>query len=526
MADLPVRFEERMKALLGEEYPAFAASYDKERVQGLRFNSLKFPDRIRIQDAVGSRENREAGKTGEAKEIREAKAVCEARAVCEAKVTWEEAGAAETAKQIGQETGFTLERIPWVKEGYYYSGSSRPGKHPYHEAGLYYIQEPSAMAVVELLDPRPGERVLDLCAAPGGKSSHIASRMKGSGFLLSNEIHPARARILSQNMERMGVRNAVVSNEDAQSLAGTFDHFFHKIVVDAPCSGEGMFRKDEEARSQWSEEHVKMCAARQGEILDHAASMLAPGGRMVYSTCTFAPEENEGTVLAFLRRHPEFCTEQVPAYSGFTKGKPQWAGPEAEGWGLERTFRIMPHILEGEGHFMAVLRKEGEPETAVKAGNRDQLYLDGRKRKEVFRDYEPFIRDTLSEPDTFLERKEYVLFGDQLYLMPADMPDMKGLKILRPGLHMGTLKKNRFEPSHALALALRKEEAQCFWELSPSGDSIIRYLKGEALSEDAGTPEGCLKGWVLVCTGGFSLGWAKYAKGMLKNHYPKGLRWN
>ena len=161
-----------------------------------------------------------------------------------------------------------------------------------------------------------------------------------------------------------------------------------------------------------------------------------------------------------------------------------------------------------------------------RAGNRDQLYLDGRKRKEVFRDYEPFIRDTLSEPDTFLERKEYVLFGDQLYLMPADMPDMKGLKILRPGLHMGTLKKNRFEPSHALALALRKEEAQCFWELSPSGDSIIRYLKGEALSEDAGTPEGCLKGWVLVCTGGFSLGWAKYAKGMLKNHYPKGLRWN
>ena len=319
MADLPVRFEERMKVLLGEEYPAFAASYDKERVQGLRFNSLKFPDRIRIQDAVGSGENREAGKNGEAKEIREAKAVCEA------KVTWEEAGAAEAAKQIGQETGFTLERIPWVKEGYYYSGSSRPGKHPYHEAGLYYIQEPSAMAVVELLDPRPGERVLDLCAAPGGKSSHIASRMKGSGFLLSNEIHPARARILSQNMERMGVRNAVVSNEDAQSLAGTFDHFFHKIVVDAPCSGEGMFRKDEDARSQWSEEHVKMCAARQGEILDHAASMLAPGGRMVYSTCTFAPEENEGSIAAFLGRHSGFCLEEVDGYEGFTRGNAGWA---------------------------------------------------------------------------------------------------------------------------------------------------------------------------------------------------------
>ena len=268
------RFEERMRVLLGDEYPAFAASYDKERVQGLRFNSLKFPDGR--QDAVGSGKDREVGKSGENGEDKE---------------TWEEAGAAEAAERVRQETGFTLERIPWVKEGYYYSGDNRPGKHPYHEAGLYYIQEPSAMAVVELLDPRPGERVLDLCAAPGGKSSHIASRMNGIGFLLSNEIHPARARILSQNMERMGVQNAVVSNEDAQSLAGTFDHFFHKIVVDAPCSGEGMFRKDEEARSQWSEEHVKMCAARQGEILDHAAAMLAPGGRMVYSTCTFAPEE-------------------------------------------------------------------------------------------------------------------------------------------------------------------------------------------------------------------------------------------
>ena len=261
MTDLPVRFEERMRALLGEEYPAFAASYDKERVQGLRFNSLKFPDGR--GDAAGS------GKDGKDKG------------------TWEDTGAAEAAERVRQETGFTLERIPWVKEGYYYSGDNRPGKHPYHEAGLYYIQEPSAMAVVELLDPGPGERVLDLCAAPGGKSSHIASRMKGTGFLLSNEIHPARARILSQNMERMGVRNAVVSNEDAQSLAGIFGRFFHKIVVDAPCSGEGMFRKDEEARSQWSEEHVKMCAARQGEILDHAAAMLAPGGRMVYSTCTY-----------------------------------------------------------------------------------------------------------------------------------------------------------------------------------------------------------------------------------------------
>lgn len=517
MADLPVRFEERMKELLGDEYQDFAASYDRERVQGLRLNGLKTE-----QDEA-----------------------------------WEITGAPALADYIRRETGFGLEKIPWVKEGYYYGGNDRPGRHPFHEAGLYYIQEPSAMAVAELLDPRPGERVLDLCAAPGGKSSHIASRLKGRGFLLSNEIHPARAKILSQNMERMGVRNAVVSNEDSAHLARIFHGFFHKIVVDAPCSGEGMFRKDQEARTQWSEEHVRMCAARQGEILDNAASMLAPGGRMVYSTCTFAPEENEGTVLDFLKRHPEFRTEQVKACPGFTEGQPRWAGfgreeeeperePEREPgekpldeYHLEYTFRIMPHKLEGEGHFMAVLRKAGGGEANGEASNgekaqgekakggalsRNPMYLDAGKRKEVFRDFEPFIRNTMTEPDRFLDRMEYVLFGDQLYLLPPDMPDMKGIKILRPGLHMGTLKKNRFEPSHALALALRKDQVKLSRELPPGEDGSSRYLKGETLIlEDRGGEEEP-KGWVLVCTGGFSLGWAKCAGGMLKNHYPKGLR--
>lgn len=501
MAELPARFEERMRELLGDEYQAFAASYDKERVQGLRFNGLK---------AEGGLETE-----------------------------WEITGAPALAERIRRETGLSLERIPWVKEGYYYAAGGRPGKHPFHEAGLYYIQEPSAMAVVELLDPRPGERVLDLCAAPGGKSSHIASRLRGQGFLLANEIHPSRARILSQNMERMGVRNCVVSNEDSGRLAQRFESFFHRIVVDAPCSGEGMFRKDEEARSQWSEEHVRMCAARQGEILDNAASMLIPGGRMVYSTCTFAPEEDEGTVLEFLRRHPEFRTEQAEAYGGFTKGQPRWAGfgterglaqiQEAADFHLEDTFRIMPHKLEGEGHYMAVLKKEGEAPVhggREDSAHREARYLDARKRKEVFRDYAAFIRDTLADPEALLGREEYILFGDQLYLLPPEMPDMGGLKILRPGLHMGTLKKNRFEPSHALALALRKEETRASWELPPEGNGVVRYLKGEALGEREGTAAGTLKGWVLVCTGGYSLGWAKYAGGMLKNHYPKGLRWS
>ena len=226
-----------MRELLGNEYEAFEASYEQEKVQGLRFNSLK------------TKEGREPD--------------------------WEEAGvktlAAETAKLLNME----LTPVPWVKEGYYYPLDARPGKHPFHEAGLYYIQEPSAMSVVEFLNPKPGENVLDLCAAPGGKSSHIASRLKGEGFLLSNEIHPGRAKILSQNMERMGVGNCVVTNEDAASLAKVFPQFFDRIAVDAPCSGEGMFRKEEEAVRQWSEDHVKMCAARQREILEDAASMLS-----------------------------------------------------------------------------------------------------------------------------------------------------------------------------------------------------------------------------------------------------------
>ena len=496
MADLPVRFKERMKELLGEGYEAFEASYDRERVQGLRLNSLK--------TAEGMREG------------------------------WEEDGVRALAEQVAAQAGLCLGKIPWVKEGFYYDAAKRPGKHPYHEAGLYYIQEPSAMAVTELLDPRPGERILDLCAAPGGKSSHIASRLKARGFLLSNEIHPARAKVLSQNMERMGVRNCVVSNEDSGNLASHFPEFFDRIVVDAPCSGEGMFRKDEAARGQWSEEHVRMCAGRQGQILDNAAAMLRPGGRMVYSTCTCAPEENEGAILAFLKRHSGFCLEAVEGYEGFSRGNAGWAAyggagladePSVDRYHLERAFRIMPQNLEGEGHFIAVLKKEGPDVHEGYPCMKTADYLKGRKKEELLKEYREFLTDSLTGPEHYLMREEYVLFGDQLYLLPPDMPDMKGLKILRPGLHMGTLKKKRFEPSHGLALALKKEDVKQWIELPSDGMEVIRYLKGETLSAGGLLSEGSGKGWGLVLTDGFSLGWCKMAGGMVKNHYPKGLRW-
>lgn len=464
MIGLPEKFKEKMENLLGEDYEAFIESYEKERVQGLRINLLK--------------------------------------------ITQEE----------GQRlfSHFGLSPVPWTEEGYYYDKESRPGKHPYHEAGLYYIQEPSAMSVITLLDPKPWERVLDLCAAPGGKTTHIASRMQNRGFLLSNEIHPARARILSQNVERMGIGNGVVTNEDSERLTKYFPEFFDRIAVDAPCSGEGMFRKDETAREEWSLDNVKLCARRQDEILHNAALMLKKGGTIVYSTCTFSPEEDEQSIERFLGSHPEFsiadCSSLMEGgrYSGLSEGRPQWGTENMED--LKKTFRIWPHCSEGEGHYMAVLKKSGEPDREA-SSRKEPAYI---KDKKLLTDIENFIREVCPEAERLKGRKEWILFGEQLYLVPTEMPDMKGLKVVRPGLHVAVLKKNRLEPAHGLALWLKKQEAALSHEMTE--EETTRYLKGETI-----TGEG-KKGWTLMCLDGYPLGWAKEAGGILKNHYPKGLR--
>ena len=302
--ELPQGFKERMSRLLGGEYPAFLASYDREISRGLRLNGWK------------SREGRREG--------------------------WEREGSGEEADFLRKEAGFSLEPIPWVPEGYFYGPDCRPGRSPLHEAGVYYIQEPSAMAAAALLDPEPGDQVLDLCAAPGGKTTQIGSRLKGRGFLLSNEIHPARARILSQNVERMGLGNVAVTNHAPGELADRFPEAFDKIAVDAPCSGEGMFRREEEALAQWSGELIKACAERQREILCSAARMLRPGGRLVYSTCTFAPEENEGVLADFLAEHGDFYVERRQGYEEFSPGRPDWVeGGRGDGFCLERAFRLM-----------------------------------------------------------------------------------------------------------------------------------------------------------------------------------------
>ena len=437
---LPDGFCRRMRALLGPEAEAFFASFDRPRAPGLRFNPRKAPD---------------------------------------------------------LPLAFLREPVPWAPHGYYYDPDARPGLHPYHDAGLYYLQEPSAMAPAALLDAQPGERVLDLCAAPGGKSTQIASAMQGRGLLVCNEIHPKRARVLSGNVERLGFANCLVLNESPERLAARFPGWFDRVLVDAPCSGEGMFRREEAAVTDWSEDTVAMCAARQKAILDEAAKLPRPGGRLVYSTCTFAPEENEGVIAAFLAAHPDYRAEAVDA-PWFAPGRPEWADGNPD---LARTFRLWPHLLKGEGHFAAVLRRvDGE------IGD-----VPMQATEPLPEEFVEFERENL--PD--LPDGGAVRFGETLYLAPPDTPELRGLRVLRAGLELGTLRKGRFEPAHALAMWL--DGANNTLSLPADDPAVLRYLHGETLPCAA-------SGWTLVQIDGHSLGWGKTTAGTLKNHYPKGLR--
>ena len=427
---LPEAFLNRMENQLGEEYPAFLESLERPRAVALRFNPLK----------------------GEYPQL-----------------------------------PFVMDPVPWEPMGFYYEPQSRPGLHPCHEAGVYYLQEASAMAPVALLDPQPGERICDLCAAPGGKTTQIAGRMLGEGFLLCNEINPKRAKILSRNIERMGVANALVTNEHPQRLAERFEGFFDRVLIDAPCSGEGMFRKEEAAVTDWSQETVEMCARRQAEILHSGAAMVRPGGRLVYSTCTFAPEEDELAVEQFLTAHPEFTLEAVEA---------PWFESKVPGM-----YRMWPHKLLGEGHFAAVLRKIGGKEA-------DVVPCKGEK---LPKEWTAFAKELGID----LPEGKAVQFGQSLFWAPTQMPDLARMKVMRPGLELGSVQKGRFTPAHALALWL--SECANTQDYPAQSREMAAFMHGDVISSKK-------TGWCLVTVDGFSIGWGKGDGNVLKNHYPKGLR--
>lgn len=445
---LPLAFIEKMERLLGTEYNEFISVFDNEHNKGIRVNTTK----ISVEEYL-------------------------------------------------KITPFDLKPVPWCKEGFYYADDEeqdRPGKHPHYHCGLYYIQEPSAMIPVEVLKPEPGDIVLDISAAPGGKSTQIGAKLQGEGLLVANDISPKRTKALVKNIEIFGIKNSIVTNEEPKKLAMKFGEYFDKILVDAPCSGEGMFRRDPKAAKSWSEFSSSECCNMQKDILQWVPMLLKPGGKLVYSTCTFSPEENEGTIDWFLKEFPEFEIESIEGIEGLDRGRPEWIDGDSE---LVKAGRAWPHKLMGEGHFIALLRKkESSSESKVK----------------------PFVLNT-KDIDEFLEFQNENLkidlssrlhrVGNKLYFIPQHIPELTGINVVNTGLYVGEFLKNRFEPSQAFAMALKKEDVVRYVDISSESIHAIKYLKGETLLLDGE------KGWTLVCIDGYPAGWGKQIQGSLKNYY-------
>ncbi|WP_267202254.1 RsmB/NOP family class I SAM-dependent RNA methyltransferase [Limosilactobacillus kribbianus] len=455
---LPAEFVTKYQHLLGEEAPAFLATFDQPSQSGFRVNPLKPAPAATLKAAVG--------------------------------------------------------KVPYVPDGYYGTVS---GKSLDHVTGAIYSQEPSAMYVGEVVDPQPGERVLDLCAAPGGKTTHLIAKMRDQGLLVANEIFRKRAKVLAENLERWGTRSAVVTNESPAELEEQFPHFFDRILVDAPCSGEGMFRKEPAGIEYWNLDYPRECANRQQKILTSALKMLKPGGTLVYSTCTFAPEEDEQNIAWLLKNYPELRMLSIKKYPGMDDGRPEWADGNPD---LKQAVRLFPHHIQGEGHFIAKLQNgvpvadnsfaQSRPKHRKKKGTRQQGKLDKQAQAEF-----TAVRDWLAPDET---TTQLLTFGDQLYNLPAGMPDVSGMTILRPGLHLGVFKKNRFEP--ALAWALVLDPAQCPHVLELTAEQWRQYVHGDVITLD----QSGKNGWYLLTCAGHATGFGKKVGTTIKNFYPKGLR--
>lgn len=458
--NLPREFEVEMEALLGaEEYKEYLKCFDEPRHYGLRVNTAK----ISVEDFL-------------------------------------------------KIAPWPLEQVPWIRNGFYYDGDAvQPAKHPYYFAGLYYLQEPSAMTPADRLPVEPGDRVLDVCAAPGGKATELGAKLNGTGVLAANDLSSSRAKGLLKNLELFGIGNVLVLSEEPGKLVPYFREYFDKILIDAPCSGEGMFRKDRKMVRAWEEHGPEYFSKIQRSIVTQAAQMLRPGGMMLYSTCTFSPKENEQTIEYLLQEYPEFEICEMEGYEGFSEGIPGAAEKQDEA--LRRTVRIFPHRMKGEGHFLALLQKGGE--NGVTRGTSS-----GTRGKKLPPELEEFLGDV----DRRMDPAQIDVRGGKVYYMPEDLPDLKGIRFLRTGLLLGELKKNRFEPSQAFAMNLKKEEYRRTLDLQAQDPRVIRYLKGETLDvDDLTSPKE--KGWYLVCVDGYPLGFGKLVNQTLKNKYLPGWRW-
>ncbi len=552
--DLPIAYTKRMQALLGSEYDDYLASFEQPSSRGLRVNTLKL-------------------KAGDFP------------ALC----------------------GRSLRPVPWISNGFYAPEDWQASRDPLYYAGLFYLQEPSAMTPASCLPVEPGDRVLDLCAAPGGKATELGARLRGQGLLWANDISASRARALLKNLELWGIPNICVTGETPERLSQALPEFFDKILVDAPCSGEGMFRRQPDMLRDWTAKGPAYYVPIQRELLLQAASMLRPGGYLLYSTCTFSPEEDEENVAFLLENVPEMSLVPLPLFAG-----------AAPGFGLSGVLRLFPHRLEGEGHFVALFQKErgsrneafglyekaegwepagkelkkdltfaqrerpgkagkarknGETEKAGKGKSRTYRMtrrdgntvreeagaVDENEAKESYYAFARFLRPTADSKEEMPGSHELAdkqnppgsqntqdsheplwtsgtikLIGENLYALPGELPDTSGLRVLRSGLLLGQSRRGRFEPSQALAMALKPKEFSASICLSREDERVLRYLKGESISLETGIlpnpgisadPAESADGWRLICLEGFPLGWAKDSGALLKNKYYPGWRY-
>ncbi len=448
----------KMAGLLGEEFAQFEQSYTEKPAVGLRVNTLKI-----------------------------------------------------TAADFSTLSPFALKPVgPHEPAGFLVTDGRKPGSHPYHAAGLYYLQEPSAMVVGGLVAAELGELVLDLAAAPGGKATHLAAQMQGRGLLVANDIHTGRARLLAENMTRWGAKNGLITSAEPAHLAAQFGPIFDRVLLDAPCSGEGMFRK--QGPFEWNEGMVLACARRQTAVLHTAGHLVKPGGRLIYATCTFSPEEDEAVIAHFLGEFPQFELIDPPRFAGFGAGRPFWVDGALPDAALEKSVRLWPHQFRGEGHFIAVMqRQDGSPADSPQPFPFPKI---GKTELAVWR---AFARDFLRLD---LAEERLLLVNGRLYLLPDAALESGKLHLIRYGLLLGEIRKGHFRPDHALALALTPDETALSANFAAESDEIAAYWQGLDFT-NAG-PDG----WLLVTVDGFGLGWGKRVNGRIKNHYPRGLRRN